>query len=99
MVRGARNTVAVRVAAVPDALVMKAMAINNRDKPKDVYDLCYCLENDPRGIEALAEDWRLREGEENVRAAKEILRQKFAEIGSYGPQQVVEFFASADEDE
>ncbi len=99
MVRGAKNTVAVRVAAVADALVMKAMAINNRDKPKDVYDLCYCLENDPRGIEALAEDWRIREGEENVRVAQEILRQKFAEIGSYGPQQVVEFFAAADEDE
>ena len=99
MVRGAKNTVAVRVAAVADALVMKAMAIDNRDKPKDVYDLCYCLENDPHGIEALAEDWKIREKEENVRAAKEILRQKFAEIDSFGPQQVVEFLAAADEDE
>jgi hypothetical protein len=40
-VRGATNTVTLRVASLPDFVVMKAHAIGGRDKPKDTYDLCY----------------------------------------------------------
>jgi len=35
-VRGAENTVRLRVASLPDFLIMKAHAIGGRDKPKDV---------------------------------------------------------------
>lgn len=45
MISGAANTVHLRVASLPDFLVMKAHAIGGRDKPKDVYDLCYCLDS------------------------------------------------------
>lgn len=47
MISGAPNTVRLRVASLPDFIVMKAHAVGGRDKPKDVYDLCYCLDSFP----------------------------------------------------
>lgn len=59
MISGAANTVHLRVASLPDFLIMKAHAIGGRDKPKDVYDLCYCLDEFPDAITTVAWDWRL----------------------------------------
>ncbi|MFN0079379.1 MAG: nucleotidyl transferase AbiEii/AbiGii toxin family protein [Prosthecobacter sp.] len=95
-VRGAKNTVCLRVASLADFMVMKAHAIAGRDKPKDSYDLCYCLENSPAGIEGLAHDWQQRLDDQVVKRAVEILRAKFASVADFGPQQVVEFHAAQD---
>lgn len=95
-VRGAKNTVQLRVVSVPDFLVMKAYAIRGRDKPKDAYDLCYCLEHFSGGMEPLAADWQKRLGEKDVAKAVEILREKFSEINAFGPQQLVEFHGAPD---
>jgi len=94
MVSGARNRVELRVASLPDFLLMKCFALNGRDKPKDAYDICYCLENAPGGAEIIAKAWNERSGEENVVKAIEILRQKFTSVDAYGPMQVVEFHQS-----
>jgi hypothetical protein len=60
MISGASNTVHLRVASLPDFILMKAHAVKGRDKPKDVYDLCYCLDEHPDAIRVVAEDWRSR---------------------------------------
>jgi hypothetical protein len=75
---------------------MKAHAIGGRDKPKDTYDLCYCLEQFPGGMEKLAEDWKQRSKEKNIAKAVAILRDKFAGVDAFGPQQLVEFHAAPD---
>ena len=93
-VRGATNTVRLRVASLADFLVMKAHAIGGRDKPKDTYDFCYCLDQFPDGMEKLAADWKKRAGEKNIAKAVEILREKFARVDAFGPQQLVEFHAA-----
>ena len=93
-IRGATNTVQLRVVSLPDFLIMKAFAIGGRDKPKDTYDLCYCLEYFPEGMSELAWDWKERKGEKHVDKAVQILRSKFAAIDSFGPQQFVEFHKS-----
>jgi len=98
-VRGAKNAVRLRIASMADFLVMKAYAIHGREKPKDSYDLCYCLEYFPGGIEQLAADWKKRAGEKDVIRAIEILLEKFAATDAFGPQQVVEFHNSPAEDE
>jgi hypothetical protein len=95
-VRGATNTVRLRVASLADFLVMKAHAIGGRDKPKDTYDFCYCLEQFPAGMEKLADDWKKRAREKNIAKAAEILREKFASVDSFGPQQLVEFHSAPD---
>jgi len=97
-VRGANNTVRLRVASLADFLVMKAHAIGGRDKPKDTYDFCYCLEQFPAGMDKLAEDWKKRVGEKNIARAIEILREKFASVEAFGPQQLVEFHSAPDAD-
>lgn len=97
-VRGATNTVTLRVASLADFLVMKSHAIGGRDKPKDTYDFCYCLEQFPDGMEKLAADWKQRSKEKNIARAIEILREKFASVEAFGPQQLVEFHSAPDAD-
>ena len=79
-----------------DFLVMKACAIGGRDKPKDAYDLCYCLEYYASGMEVLAEAWRARQDDRFVRYAVNVLLEKFASSDSFGPQQVVAFHNSSE---
>lgn len=97
-VRGATNKVSLRVASLPDFLVMKAYALGGRDKPKDAYDLCYCLGNVPGGMAVIAADWKARLAEKEVARAVEILREKFASVDSFGPQQLVAFHAAVDDE-
>jgi hypothetical protein len=99
MVSGAPNTVHLRVASLPDFVVMKAHAVDGRDKPKDVYDLCYCLDEYPDAIAIVAADWRARCDDPLIVAAIEILRAKFQTVDHYGPQQVAIFHDAADADE
>jgi len=96
---GAKNTVRLRLASLADFIVMKAHAIGGREKPKDSYDLCYCLEHIPGGIEKLADEWKQRAREKDVARAIEILREKFADTDCFGPQQVVEFHDSPNHEE
>jgi hypothetical protein len=95
-VRGANNKVHLRIASLPDFLVMKAHALAGRDKPKDAYDLCYCLEHFPAGMNALAAVWKNRRKEKDVARAVAILRDKFGSVDAFGPGQVVEFQGSVD---
>jgi hypothetical protein len=93
-VRAAKNTVRLRVASLADWLVMKAHAIGGRDKPKDSYDFCYGLEN--VGIDEVAAVWKQRATEKHVFKAIEIMKEKFAAVDAFGPQQVVEFYSAPD---
>jgi hypothetical protein len=97
-VRGAKNTVLLRVASLADFVVMKAHAIGGRDKPKDTYDLCYCLEQFPGGMTKLAANWKQRMKERDVAKAIEILQEKFASVDAFGPHQLVEFHSAPDAD-
>ena len=99
MIKGQSNRVEIRVASIADFLVMKCYALANRDKPKDAYDLCFCLDQYPGGLKELAENWKKRSGQKDVVKALEILREKFATVDAYGPGQVVEFYHSANAEE
>jgi hypothetical protein len=99
MISGAPNTVHLRVASLPDFIIMKAHAVGGRDKPKDVYDLCYCLDEFPDAIAVVAGDWRSRRADPLVGSAIEILKEKFKAVQHYGPQQLAIFYDSTDDDE
>jgi hypothetical protein len=92
MISGVQNQVSVRVAAIEDFLVMKAYALAKRDKPKDAYDICYCLDQAPGGFAALAHAWRERLDDPLVSGAIGHLRDKFGTVTAYGPQQVAAFY-------
>lgn len=99
MAKGANNTVSIAVSALEDFLIMKSYALRGRDKPKDAYDICYCLDEAPGGIDALAREWRRRIANPLVQEAIAILSEKFASADDYGPQQVVELHNSSDPEE
>ena len=99
MISGAANRVHLRVASVADFLVMKAYALAGRDKPKDAYDICFCLDNAAGGIEALARLWRQRREDPLVAAALAHLREKFETVDSYGPRQVAIFYEATTREE
>ena len=99
MISGATNTVRLQVASLPDFIIMKAHALAGRDKPKDVYDLCYCLDEYPDAIGVVAGDWRSRHEDPLVAASIEILREKFKAVDHYGPQQLAIFHDSTDDAE
>lgn len=98
-VRGSANTVRLHVASLADFLVMKALAIGGRDKPKDSYDFCYCLQHAPEGPGKLAEIWKQRMPPRILAMSRNILREKFTTVDAFGPQQVVEFHNSANPEE
>lgn len=91
MIDGVRNTVQVRVASLPDFLVMKCHALAGRDKPKDAYDIVYCLDQVAGGLDTLAAVWRDQAGSPEVIEATRILREKFASVDTYGPQRAAQF--------
>ena len=78
---------------------MKSYALDRRDKPKDAYDICYCLDEASEGIDSLADKWRQRIDNPLVKEAIAILTEKFASADDYGPQQVVELHYSVDPEE
>jgi hypothetical protein len=97
-IAGYRNKVEIAVASVEDFLVMKSYALAGRDKPKDAYDLCYCLEHAPGGPDAVGNAWRVRRAEAAVQAAIAHLRDKFESVDSFGPQQVASFYGDVAEE-
>ena len=99
MVSGAQNHVEMMVASTADFLIMKAHALALRDKPKDAYDICHCLDNYPGGMAALSTDWAERKDDVLVVASIVHLRSKFASIEHFGPQALAEFHGYTDDSE
>jgi hypothetical protein len=99
MIDGVQNTVQVRVASLADFLVMKCHALAGRDKPKDAYDIAYCLDHAPGGRNAVAASWRECATSPDVIEATRILREKFASIDAFGPQRAAAFRSTAGDDE
>lgn len=83
---GRRNRVAVRVAAPATLLILKALAMGQRDKPKDAYDIDYVLRHigAEEGATGIAEFGFVVP----VPKALDILAQKFSSIDAIGPASV-----------
>jgi hypothetical protein len=80
----------VRVASIVPFVIMKAYAMLERAKPKDAYDLNFCLENYPGGIPALAAEFATFIDDPPVRAVLTKLAGKFRDEEDSGPRDVVE---------
>ena len=96
---GARDTVTIPVAGIVPFIVMKAMAMRDRLKRKDPYDVYYCLRYFPGGIEKIVEHVKLLKGNRLVQEALEILKEKFDSPEHVGPSHIAEFLELSDPDE
>ncbi len=88
---GLIDSATVKVAGIVPFIVMKAMAMADRLKAKDAWDVWFCLVNYASGNSDLAEVIRphLRNG--LVVEGLSKLGDKFQSTGHFGPQSVADF--------
>lgn len=82
------GALSVQVTSLPGFLAMKSVALERREdgkKPKDAYDIVYCLRNYPGGVEAIAREFRARLPNPILRAAIVRLTEQFATPNDLGP--------------
>ena len=83
---GRRNRVSVRVAAPSALVILKALAMGQRDKAKDAYDIDYVLRH--IGVEEVAAGIAEFNELESVKKALGVLAEKFSSIDALGPTSV-----------
>lgn len=96
---GAKDTITIPIAGIVPFIVMKAMAMRGRLKQKDPYDIYYCLQYFPGGVEQIVEYVKLLKGNALVKEALEILREQFESPEHVGPSHIAEFLELSDQDE
>jgi hypothetical protein len=75
------------------------MALSDRLKSKDAYDIVFCLRHFPGGLDALANELRPLLVRKVVREGLSTIAEKFASPAHLGPRSVTEFEGLADRDE
>lgn len=96
---GVANSVIVQLSEVVPFIVMKGMALYNRMKEKDAWDIDFCVQRFPGGIEALAEQFELLRPNGLVEEGLQKIRAKFLTIDAIGPRFVAAFEEIDDADE
>ncbi len=96
---GGRDQARVRVSTVVAFLVMKGMALHDRLKEKDAWDIYFTLINNPGGLDALAQEIRQHLDHGLVQEGLKKIADKFASPGHMGPKFVADFEDIQDEDE
>ncbi len=96
---GGQDVVTLRVAGVVPWLVMKGMALAERVKEKDPYDIYVCVRNYPGGLAALAAACRPLLGHALVREGLGKIRTSFQSVDHVGPRWIVDFLSISDPEE
>jgi hypothetical protein len=88
---GGKDEVEIKVASILPFLVMKAMALDNRIKEKDAYDIHYCIEQYPGGSESIVSEILPYKENSIVCEALEKIKKHFYTVDHIGPVSVVNF--------
>ena len=88
---GAADSATVKVASIIPFIVMKAMALADRLKAKDAWDIWFCLTNFPGGNAALALVFQPHLHNKLVQEALAKIADKFQSPAQFGPQSVADF--------
>lgn len=95
----ATNRLTIKIADVVPFLVMKGMALWDRYKEKDVYDVFFTISNYPGGIQTLINIFKPVKSNRLVIEGLGKIKSKFIDIESPGPIWVVNFEEITDEEE
>lgn len=88
---GGKDQARVRVSSVVAFLVMKGMALHDRLKEKDAWDIYFTLSNYPGGVDALIHEIRPHLGHGLVQEGLRKIADKFATPEHVGPKFVADF--------
>ena len=96
---GAKDCVKVQVSSIVPFLIMKGMALDDRLKEKDAWDIYFCIRNYPGGVNALVEEFDSYIGHGLVKEGLEKLAKHFASETHVGPKSVAAFEEITDPEE
>ena len=78
---------------------MKGMALADRLKEKDAWDIYFCLRHHPGGVENLIKEFEPHIGHSLVKEGLAKIAEKFASPNQIGPRHVADFESVADVEE
>lgn len=93
---GGRNLVRIPVASIPALLAMKGYAVANRLKPKDAYDIYFCIRNFPGGLDTLVTATKQLLDFDTARKGYLLISEKFRDMDDFGPTSVRQFVEGSD---
>lgn len=96
---GGKDMVSFKVAGIVPFLVMKGMAMQDRMKEKDAYDIYYCVEHFPGGTEKLAAEFSSFLKNKLVLEGLGKIRGKFKSMKHVGPVWVADFLEITEEED
>ena len=96
---GAKNEVTIRIAEIVPFLVMKGMALWDRYKEKDAYDIYFAISYYPGGVQRLVSVFHPFRSNKLIREGLGKIRAKFRDVESPGPVWVMNFEEIDDEEE
>jgi hypothetical protein len=88
---GGKDSANVLVASIVPFLVMKGMALHDRLKEKDAWDIYFAMTNYPGGVAALSDETRPHVNHRLVREGLDKIGGKFASPEHAGPAFVADF--------
>ncbi len=95
---GALDSGHVRVISIIPYIVMKTSALG-RGKPKDAYDIYYCINHYEGGIKMLLNEMLPYKDKGLIKSTCEKLSEKFASPNHSGPVDIVNFMNIVDDEE
>ena len=95
---GALDSGHVRVISIIPYIVMKTAALG-RGKPKDAYDIYYCINHYEGGIKMLLNEMLPYKDKGLIKSTCEKLSEKFASPNHSGPVDIVNFMNIVDDEE
>ena len=98
-IRGERAERSIWVCGPASFVVLKARAIQLREKPKDAFDIHYVLMNIDGGVEAVAKELRQMLDDKDAVEAIGFLKQAYGTIDSIGPSRAAFFLYGIRTDE
>ena len=96
---GSINEVEIQIASIIPFLVMKGMALWDRMKEKDTYDIYFTIRHYDGGIEQLIDIFKNVKSNKLVKEGLGKIKAKFDNIDSIGPTRVAKFQEIQDEEE
>lgn len=88
---GGEDVAEIQVASVPSFLVMKGMALKERLKEKDAWDIYYCVQYYQGGVDELIKEFRPLLKHSLVKEALGNMAEKFSSPAAVGPTHIVDF--------
>ncbi|HUT13586.1 MAG TPA: hypothetical protein VMY42_24070 [Thermoguttaceae bacterium] len=96
---GRKDVAMIRIPTIAPFLVMKGMALADRNKEKDSWDIYFCVKNYPGTREELVEECRRHLAHKLVQEGLTHIAMKFASPGHVGPRAVADFEGVTDPQE